>query len=105
MKRMTGIMALVMALVLLVGCWPVSHAKAAATYTLGDRLTYDTGKTTITWTRSGDSELVNIYLRAIGNGSSEQSLWRVGTTSATSVTTDMCLPGYHYRVSICDLDD
>ena len=105
MKRMLGMVALMMVLILTVGCLSAGSAKAATTYTLGNQLSYDTGMTTISWTRSGDSEQVKVYVRAIDNGSSDQTLWLVGTTANTFVTTDVCLPGYRYRVLLCDLDD
>ena len=106
MKRMMKRIALALVLALAVSALlPQGAALAAATYELDSYVTYDTGRTTISWSRSGDAEEVTVYIQVINNGTSEQSLWRIGTTTGTKVTTTEMLPGRSYRVSLTDSDN
>ncbi len=107
MKRSLGMMrglALVLALALCAGC--VGTAAAEDGLTLSEYVTYRSGYTTFNWTVNGnDPGKVRVYVQIIHNGTSEQSMWLVGETSGTSLTTDRCVPGKEYHVSLCDGED
>ena len=101
-RRTAAALALVLAVLILL---PQGAARASAEYTLDDSPSFDSGVTTISWTRTGEEEDVKVYIRAIDNGTSEQSLWLIGTTSSTSAVTNKMLPGKRYHVTIADTEN
>lgn len=99
MKNLRRALCSLAALVLCVCLLPA--AAAETTVTLNDRLVYDRGYTTISWTVSGtEADIYYVFVSPCDNGSAQQSLWRVAETRAHSAQAVECIPGKSYQVTV-----
>ena len=87
---------------LLILCVPVS-APAETQAELADAVTYNAGRTTISWTVTGtDSGTWYVMGRVVENGKSEQQRFLIGTTGAHQIEAVSMIPGKKYEIELVD---
>ena len=99
MKNLRRVICSLAALILCVCLLPA--ASAETTVTLNDKVVYDCGHTTISWTVSGDeADIYYVFIIPIADGSAEQCIVRVAETHGHSCQTIEFLPGRSYWVAV-----
>ena len=100
-KRISFFIVLCLA-ALLIACVP-AFAAAETRAELNDKITYDKGHTTISWTVSGDDPGTWYVLgKVTGNGKAEQQSFLIGMTDKHEVQTVQMIPGKKYEVELLD---
>ena len=103
MKNLRRTLCSLAALVLCVCLLPAAGAETSVT--LSDTAVYDRGHTTFSWTVTGnEADIYYVFVSPCGNGSAEQSLWKIAETNVHSAQAVECIPGKSYEVTVTDGD-
>lgn len=98
MKRIYILFAF--ALMILALLCVTSAAFAASDVKLADTIDYSDGHTTISWTGDDGGTGYEVFVEAINNGPSKQTMFYGGKATGNSVTVDNMIPGKSYRVTL-----
>ena len=88
------------ALLILALLCATSPAFAASDVRLADTIDYSGGHTTISWTGDDGRTGYEVFIEAINNGPSKQSVFYGGKTKGNSITVNNMIPGKSYRVTL-----
>ena len=78
-------------------------ALADGSAALDNNIRFVDGRTVISWTTTGGFSSFYVLMEA-DNGYAVQTLWRLGETTRTSLTTAEMMPGKTYRIILTDQD-